>query len=109
MTFKKGDPGGPGRPKGSRNKLAEDFVKALHEDFSEHGVAAIVQCREENATKYLDVIAKVIPRNFEFNLDDITKLTLTQLEERAREIEAALGIPGSSSGDSETERPQQTH
>ena len=38
---------GGGRPKGSRNKLGEQFLEALTQDFTEHGQQAIVACREE--------------------------------------------------------------
>ena len=34
-------PGNSGRPKGSRNKLGEDFIAALAEDFAKHGMKAI--------------------------------------------------------------------
>ena len=34
-------PGNPGRPKGSRNKLGEDFIAAVAEDFAKHGMKAI--------------------------------------------------------------------
>jgi hypothetical protein len=41
---KRFEPGNPGRPKGSRNKLGEAFVEALHDDFETDGVAAISPC-----------------------------------------------------------------
>ena len=31
--FLMGHNGGPGRPKGSRNKLAQDFIDKVYEDF----------------------------------------------------------------------------
>ena len=39
--FQPGNPGGPGRPLGSKNKLSESFLQALAEDFEKHGKDAI--------------------------------------------------------------------
>jgi len=61
--FIPGNSGGPGKPKGCRNKLGEAFVQALHEHFQEHGVEAIERvCREEPGA-YLRVIAQVVPKD----------------------------------------------
>jgi hypothetical protein len=57
--------GNPGRPKGTRNKLAETFFDALHKDFLQHGASAIVGAREESPLGYLKVVASVIPQKFE--------------------------------------------
>ena len=42
-----GQSGNPkGRPIGSRNKLNEKFILALHDDFTKHGTAVIEKVRE---------------------------------------------------------------
>ena len=51
-------PGGPGRPKGSRNKLSEN----LHESFQEGGKDVIKRVMEEEPSKYLAIIAAVVPK-----------------------------------------------
>lgn len=56
-----------GRPKGSKNKIAEKFLDALLDDFSEHGAVAIAQCRETNVAAYLNVCAKMVPVEFNIN------------------------------------------
>lgn len=58
-----------GRPKGSRNKLDELFLKALYEDFKQGGVAAISACRAEKPDVYLNVIAKVLPKQVDVKAD----------------------------------------
>ena len=60
-----GHPGGPGRPKGSRHKLGEDFLAALLDDFHQNGVAAIAAARVQNPSAYLKTIAMVVPKSLE--------------------------------------------
>jgi hypothetical protein len=49
--------GGPGRPKGSRNRLAESFFKALADDFEQHGIEAIRAARANNPGEYARIVA----------------------------------------------------
>jgi hypothetical protein len=51
-----------GRPKGSRNKLGEAFVAALHDDFQVNGKEAIIKVRKDRPDVYLKVIAQVVPK-----------------------------------------------
>jgi hypothetical protein len=68
--FKPGQSGNPsGRPIGSRNKLDELFVEALFKDFKEGGVNAIRACRTEKPDVYLNVIAKVLPKQVDVKAD----------------------------------------
>jgi hypothetical protein len=55
-------PGNPGRPKGARNKLGEVFVKALLDDFEEHGIVAVKKVREQDTGTYLRVVAGLLPK-----------------------------------------------
>lgn len=77
--FKPGQSGNPsGRKKGSRNKLAEDFIAALCADFKDHGAEAIVRMRLEKPDSYINAIAKLVPTQFQAvdeNGDD-AKLTV---------------------------------
>lgn len=61
--FERGNPGGPGRPKGSRNKLSETFLEALHLDFQAHGAAAIETARVESPLGYVRVVAGLLTQN----------------------------------------------
>lgn len=78
-------PGNPGRPKGARNKLGEAFIEALHNDFAEHGIAAIQTVRADKPDQYLKVIASLLPKELTLNFgDDRNELTDDELIERIR-------------------------
>jgi hypothetical protein len=62
--FKPGNPGGPGRPKGSKNKLSESFLQALTENFAEHGKEAIDHVCKNSPGEYLRIIAGLMPKEF---------------------------------------------
>jgi len=72
--FLTGNSGG-GRPKGSRNKLGEQFLSALAEDFAEHGHEAIVACREAKPTEYLKVVAGLLPRELQVLKDPVNEMS----------------------------------
>ena len=63
-----------GKPIGARNKLQGDFMRALSEDFAEHGKAAIAQCRMEKPDVYLRIVASLFPKELEVKrpLDDLS-------------------------------------
>ncbi len=56
-------PGEGGRPKGARNLLQGSFIRALADDFAQHGAAIIARCRDEKPDQYLRVIASVLPKS----------------------------------------------
>ena len=80
---------GCGRSKGSRNKLGEDFIKALHDDFEQHGIDAIAQVRQERPQDYIKVIAGLLPK--EIRLTDERELTDEELNKRIRDLASVLG------------------
>ncbi len=72
--FLTGNSGG-GRPKGSRNKLGEQFLETLAQDFAEHGQQAIVDCREEKPTEYVKVVAGLLPKEHQVRKDPVGELS----------------------------------
>jgi hypothetical protein len=66
--FLNGIKGGPGRPKGSRSKLATEFIAALSADFDEHGAETIIKVRQRSPEIYLKIIGAIIPAKLETSL-----------------------------------------
>ena len=79
-----------GRPKGSRNKLGEAFIAALHDDFQEHGVAAIQVVRAEKPDQYLKVIASLLPKDVNLNISDRNEMTDDELIASIRSLTASV-------------------
>ena len=104
--------GNPGRPKGSRNKLGEAFIEAMHDDFQANGVAAIVKVRETKPDQYLKVIASMLPKDLNINVNSMDTMTDDQLIERIRSLDATirpfLAAQGED-GDSVGDRAQTAH
>jgi len=83
VPFKPGESGNAnGRPKGSRNKLGEEFLNALASGFEQHGPAVIVAVRESKPEVYLRVVADLLPKEMSINKDPYEELTDDQLVAR---------------------------
>jgi hypothetical protein len=88
--WKPGQSGNPyGRPKGSRNKLGEEFIQALAADFEEHGVAVIRQVRETRPEVYLKVVAALLPKDVNLSVDPYAEMTDEQLLRRLDQLREA--------------------
>lgn len=78
--FQKGQSGNPGgSTAGYRRKIQSYFLKALADDFEQHGAAAIEAARVANPVGYLRVIASLIPKAIEF-AGPLEQLTDGELE-----------------------------
>lgn len=92
--FKPGQSGNPkGRAKGTRHKLGEAFIEAMHEDFEKHGKSVIAQVREEKPDQYLKVIASILPKELNVKtgaLDELDDSELAGLLDSVRSVTAEL-------------------
>lgn len=93
VPFKPGvSPNPAGRPKGSRNKLGEAFIQAMHDDFIDHGPAVIEAVRTEKPDQYLKVIASILPKQLEIKDSAFDGISDEQLAAIVAAATAALGI-----------------
>jgi hypothetical protein len=92
--FKPGNPGGPGRPKGSKNKLSESFLQALTENFAEHGKEAIDHVCKSSPGEYLRIIAGLMPKEFmlEVSQEENVKWVINASPMSIEEWQAEHGI-----------------
>ena len=89
--FKTGGKPGPGRPLGSRNKLAENFLADLCVDWTKHGAAVISKVRNANPAVYLRIVASIVPRDLPMPTRNNEFESLTD-EELGAELIRAAGL-----------------
>jgi hypothetical protein len=91
--WKPGQTGNPlGRPKGSRNKLGEAFLEAMHADFTEHGPDVITRVRNEKPEAYLKVVASILPQQLNVRVSEYDELTDDQIDKRIDALARALKL-----------------
>ena len=85
---------GGGRPKGSRNKLGEDFIRALSDDFTEHGVAAIKACREKKPSDYVKIVAGLLPKEMILRKpeQDLSDSELSEMLDALKSLAISAGL-----------------
>jgi hypothetical protein len=105
-------PGNPGRPKGARNKLGEAFIEDLLASWEAQGPAVITRVIAEKPEAYLKVVASLMPKDLNINVNQIGEMTDDQLIERIRKLDATIqpflaasGADGTGGGD----RKKTTH
>ncbi|MBX6740420.1 MAG: hypothetical protein IRY87_00050 [Acetobacteraceae bacterium] len=95
----KGVSGNPrGRPRETRDRLTGDFIRALAEDFAEHGAQAIAACRQTDPAAYLRLVAGLLPRELNVRRSPLDDLDHQQLLKLADALQAAVeaakaGVP----------------
>ncbi len=117
--FKPGQSGNPaGKPKGARHKLQEDFLRDVQEAWETRGSEAIKGMIAEKPADFVKMVAGLMPKDIQFNINDHSEMTDEQLAERVRHLAAQLapflgdavgGLAGGVSDESCAELPSRVH
>lgn len=96
--FVTGNTGGPGRPKGARNKLGEEFLQDLLANWAQHGADTIEKVRAEKPDQYLKVVASILPKELNVKVGELDDLTDDQLQQQYAAVAKALIAAGFGAG-----------
>ena len=105
-------PNPAGRPKGSRNKLAEQFVADVLAEWENHGAVAISDMREKNPGDFVKMVASLLPKDVNLNLNDnMSELSDDELLGQLRDLCAQLApfLAEGTGTQAGAEKPAQLH
>ena len=94
--FRTGHAGGPGRPKGSKNKLSEDFLKDVHTVWIDHGLQALMAMCQDKPADFCRMVAGLMPKDVLLKFKDNRPVIEYSTQELLEIIEA--GSPESHQG-----------
>lgn len=79
-------PGNPGKPKGVKHKLTEDFLKSLSNEWQRRGDQAV---QELTAKELVDAVGKLLPKDLTITHED--NLSEADILNRLAELDAIIG------------------
>jgi hypothetical protein len=96
--FLPGNSASVGRPKGSRNKLAQDYIDTYYRLFQEGGEQALREVMLKSPAKFLQLGVLLLPQHFKFEHEHTVmalsseEVRLRLAESRAKLLEAGIDL-----------------
>ena len=81
---------GPGRPKGSRNRLGQKFLNDALAAWEEHGVSALKIMAIEDPPRFCLMMASILPKEVDITSTAITELGDDELDRMIGEMRGRL-------------------
>lgn len=93
--FQPGHSGNPrGRPKGSRNKLGEDFLTDLLEVWGARGKECIEATATNHPEKLVSIVAGILPKELNVKTNPLEQMSDEDLERAIAEVKLYLRLNG---------------
>jgi hypothetical protein len=83
-------PGNPGKPKGVKHKLQEDFLKDVQASWEQKGKQAIDDMIADKPGDFVKMVASLMPKEATLNINDNSEMTDDELAQRVRDLAAQL-------------------
>jgi hypothetical protein len=81
--FLPGNSASVGRPKGSRNKLAQDYIDTYYRLFQEGGEQALREVMLKSPAKFLQLGVLLLPQHFKFEHEHTGRIVAVQMRIRS--------------------------
>src|SRR5262245_65486993 len=81
---------GPGRPKGSRNRLSQEFLNDLLEEWREGGREAMRIMRLERPAEFVKVVGSILPKELTVEVGPLQEISDDRLLEYIEYTERQL-------------------
>ena len=79
--WKPGQTGNPnGRPTGARQKLTDSFIRDLSAHYEKHGAAIITRVAEQDPVSYMNIVARLIPKETTLSIAGNVNLDPAQMQ-----------------------------
>ena len=98
--FKPGQSGNPaGRPRGSRNKLADDFITDAYEKWKEHGSQALEKMATSEPAKFCQMVASLLPKEMHIKDAALEDMSIDEIRDALARIASIRTLIGSYAAD----------